>query len=34
MIAKALNLEENYFDDKFKDPMVSLRPLHYSSEIS
>ena len=34
LIAKALNLPTDFFDMYFDKPMVSLRPLHYSPQVS
>ena len=34
LIALALRLPLNYFDDKFEKPMAFLRPLHYNEEPS
>lgn len=31
MIAKSLDLREDYFDDKFKNPYVRIRPVHYTN---
>ena len=34
LIAMALNLPTDFFDMYFDTPMVSLRPLHYSAQVS
>ena len=34
LIAKALNLPTDFFDMYFDKPMASLRPLHYSAQVS
>lgn len=34
LIALALRLAPNFFDDKFDKPMTFLRPLHYTDEVS
>ncbi|ETO30477.1 hypothetical protein RFI_06646 [Reticulomyxa filosa] len=34
LIALSLNLEENFFDNKFQNPLDVLRLLHYTSEPS
>eukprot|EP00884_Botryococcus_braunii_P005263 jgi/Botrbrau1/14738/Bobra.0108s0082.1 len=34
LLAIALNLPPDYFDDKFTSPLVALRPLHYNASIS
>ncbi|CAD7697646.1 unnamed protein product [Ostreobium quekettii] len=34
LFARALNLAPEFFDDKFTRPIVSLRPLHYSAQVS
>lgn len=34
LFACALNLDPDFFNDKFERPIVSLRPLHYSAQVS
>ena len=34
LIASALNLPTDFFDMYFDKPMASLRPLHYSAQVS
>ena len=34
LLALALRLPKNFFDEKFKKPMIFLRPLHYTDDIS
>jgi isopenicillin N synthase-like dioxygenase len=34
LLALALGLAPDYFDDKFTTPLVSLRPLHYNESVS
>lgn len=34
LLALALNLPKDYFDQSFREPMAYLRPLHYSAEKS
>ena len=34
LLALALRLPKDFFDDKFKKPMTFLRPLHYTDEVS
>lgn len=34
LIALALRLPRDYFDEKFQKPMAFLRPLHYTAEVS
>lgn len=34
LLALALRLPRDFFDDKFKKPMTFLRPLHYTDDVS
>jgi len=34
LLALSLGLERRWFHDKFSHPMIALRPLHYSAEVS
>ncbi len=34
LLALALRLPANFFDDKFEKPMTFLRPLHYTDDVS
>ena len=33
-MAEALHLPEHYFQDKFRNPLLTLRPIHYTAEES